>query len=250
MGQTEIIKASKWRRVVALLIDAITINFVLLTLTMYPLGVVDDFSLGIMLILSAIFGVKYVLYLFKDVRKGVSVGKWFMGIMIKNEDGTIPSTPSLYGRNVSLLFYPLDICYLLFNKNNQRFAESMSGTIVVFNLQRKTASKRFVMFICYILFMIVVLFVTRIVSLKTTEYYRLAINEIEKNEEIIKETGGIRGYGWYVEGSEGGGGLQRQSSLYIKVKGKVKDIDVIASSAKNRGDEEWFGTRVYISKKR
>ena len=74
--------------------------------------------------------------------------------------------------------------------------------------------------------------------MKSSEAYKVAIIEIEQNQEILLETGGIKGYGIMPKGNisitDGNG----QAQLGIKVLGNEKDLNVRVYLTKEP-NEKW-----------
>ena len=63
-------------------------------------------------------------------------------------------------------------------------------------------------------------------AMKNSDAYKVAITEIEKNEEILSETGGITGYGMMPTGNVSISNGNGQAQLEIKVLGNEKDLNV------------------------
>lgn len=62
--------------------------------------------------------------------------------------------------------------------------------------------------------------------MKNSDAYKLAIKEIEKNQEILTETGGIKGYGMIPSGSINITNGYGQAQMDIKVLGNETDLSV------------------------
>lgn len=62
--------------------------------------------------------------------------------------------------------------------------------------------------------------------MKNSGAYKVALKEIEQNEEILTETGGIKGYGMMTSGSVSISNGNGQAQLQIKVMGNKKDLNV------------------------
>ena len=61
--------------------------------------------------------------------------------------------------------------------------------------------------------------------MKNSEAYKAAITEIEKDEQIIIETGGIKGYGIMPTGNISIYDGQGHAHLEIKILGNIKDVN-------------------------
>lgn len=66
-------------------------------------------------------------------------------------------------------------------------------------------------------------------TMKSSDAYKTAINEIENSREVLAATGGITGYGFMPNGSINYSGSRGDAQLTITVKGKEKDADVYIS---------------------
>lgn len=76
------------------------------------------------------------LYLLKDSIRGISLGKWCVGLMIRDAHylDKIPSLWILSVRNfIALTTYPFEFGKIVFDSNNQRFVDVYFVTIVVEN---------------------------------------------------------------------------------------------------------------------
>lgn len=85
-------------------------------------------------------------------------------------------------------------------------------------------------------FMLFILFV--ITMMKRTDAYKVAIQNIQLNEAIIEETGGITGYGMFPSGSVEYSNSEGQAEFNIKVLGKQKNINV-RTYLEKESDGEW-----------
>jgi hypothetical protein len=74
--------------------------------------------------------------------------------------------------------------------------------------------------------------------MKNSDAYKVAIIEIEKNEKIITETGGIKGYGMMPTGNVSTSNGQGQAQREIKVLGNTKDLNVSVYLEKE-SDGQW-----------
>lgn len=78
----------------------------------------------------------FFLYMLKDLIKGISIGKWCVGLMIRDAayPDIIPSLWILIKRNfIALTAYPFEFGKIIFDENNQRFADINFATIVIDN---------------------------------------------------------------------------------------------------------------------
>lgn len=236
-------KASRISRVLAFLIDHFIITFLFFALIFKVVDSsatnienLDDLPLIILYILLAWF----LFYFGKDTFQGRSPGKWFMGIIVRDEKEhtTVPSIKKLFIRNILLILLPVEFVTLTVNSNKKRLGDTITKTVVLKNPVTPKIIPRILIMVS-----LGVLFFASILSsgsgiMKNSGAYKASVKAIEQNEEILTETGGIEGYGTIPSGtisiSEGYGNAR----LQIKVHGKEKDVTVHTYLEKKPG-EEW-----------
>ena len=110
-------KSSRKRRIAAILIDHFVMTFLMVSIAFLILGPnfideknQDNFTIIMLLVMIPGFFV----YFAKDSIKGVSVGRWIMGIMVRNEIdfNTIPSFWKMLIRNVFIIIWPIEFIVL------------------------------------------------------------------------------------------------------------------------------------------
>ena len=176
--------------------------------------------LGILLSLLLLLG--------RDSKKGVSLGRWVMAIMVRDQydPRTVPDFRRLLLRNVYLILWPIEFFVLTSSKEKQRMGDKAAKTIVLKSTTKPSKALRLSLllgiFIGFFTFML--LFITY--ALKNSDAYEVAIHEIERNEQVIQETGGIVGYGMFTTGGISSVNGFGQAALGIKVKGNKKDVQV------------------------
>ena len=74
--------------------------------------------------------------------------------------------------------------------------------------------------------------------LKNSEVYKVASHKIKLNQEIINETGGIKGFGMIPTGNVNISNGHGKANLTIKVLGNNKDLNVHTYLTKEP-DGEW-----------
>jgi len=198
--------SSRKRRIAAFLIDHFTMTFLIVAIVFMSLGTdfmnETNFSnmMGKMLPTMLI---GFLLYFAKDSIKGISPGKWIMGIMVRdeNEPTQIPSFGRLFIRNLFVIIWPIEFIVLASSQEKKRLGDKTAKTIVVKNSNKPTKTPRILALtgigIAYFAFLF--LFIGS--AMKNSDAYKVAISEIEKNEEIISEIGGIKDYGMMPTGS-------------------------------------------------
>lgn len=76
-------------------------------------------------------------------------------------------------------------------------------------------------------------------QLKNSEAYKVAINQINSMPTVQEATGGIDGYGWYIEGFVKENSQTDSANFLLTVKGRKKDIDILCLMGKNE-DGQWI----------
>ncbi|MDQ7960398.1 RDD family protein [Flavobacterium lindanitolerans] len=104
---TTLLKSSRKRRFAAFIIDHFVLSFLIVSICFLALGpdFIDKASTGKITSLPWIMSLGFLLYLLKDSIRGISIGKWAMGIMVRDENNPnqIPSTGRLFLRNLPFI---------------------------------------------------------------------------------------------------------------------------------------------------
>ncbi len=181
-----------------------------------------------------------LLYLAKDNYKGISFGKWVMGIIVRDENSKIhsPSHLNLFARNLPLIIWPIEFIAILFSKNKQRLGDKLGKTLVFRNQERPKKLLRVLSIIGLGLIFFVFFFTFVSSALKSSEAYKLAISEIERNEEIIDYVGGIKDYGWMPTGKVSVQNGEGTATYEINVIGENKEMSVKVELTKPK-NKEW-----------
>lgn len=248
MDKIEYKVASRWRRAGGILIDIVVVNCLILSLLMFPIGIVNELFL-IVLMTVMLIPVKYVFYLFKDVYRGISLGKWIMGTAVRVSYATdeIPPFKELVTRNGSLLIFPIDAIHILINKDKLRLSEKATDTTVVLNPMRSSVQARLIKLVILLGTMYCLVVGARGMYFRTTDYYAQALENIEKDENILEATGGIVGYGWFAEGTEAKA-QYGYGHLYIKVIGRNKTVNVYIDTFTDEDSKgKWIAGEPYMS---
>ncbi len=170
----------------------------------------------------------FILYFAKDSLKGISAGKWIMGIMVRDENNQneIPSFGRLLLRNLFITIWPVEFIALATNDQKKRLGDKVAKTIVVKNPNKPTKFPRILALIGVGVAFFVFVFLFAGSAMKNSDAYKVATKEIEQNKEIIAETGGIKGYGMMPTGNISIANGQGKAQLEIKVLGNTKDLNV------------------------
>lgn len=226
-----LVLSSRKRRIVAFILDHFILTFLIVSSIFLFLGpsYLDNIDSGktfSTILFGLIFG--FGIYFSKDSFRGISPGKWIMGIMVRDEKNRneIPSFGRLLLRNMVIIIWPIEFIVLALSDNKKRIGDILAKTLVLKNPNKPEKLPRVLSLIGVGVMFFIFFFAFIGNAMKNSEAYKLAIQEIEKNSEIKKETGGIVGYGFMPTGNINVSGDEGQAQLEITVKGKLKDIDV------------------------
>lgn len=223
--------SSRKRRIAAFLIDHFVLTFLMVSIVFLALGpnYMDENNIGKMTsTMLAVMLPGFLLYFAKDSIQGISIGKWIMGIMVRDQinSNEIPSFGRLLVRNLFIIIWPVEFIVLAANQDKKRLGDKVAKTIVVKNPSKPTKLPRVLALagIGIAFFAFTFFFVGA--AMKNSDAYKVAIKEIEKNQEILDETGGIKGYGFIPAGNVNISNGNGQAQLEIKVLGNEKDMSV------------------------
>ena len=200
-------KAPIYKRVIAYAID----HVLLTSLIVFGAFATTDFNAmegvgGVLSIFGLFFKVLFLgmaFYMCKDFIKGVSFGKWLMGIAVRDQEDfeKVPSYGRLFIRNVPVLIWFVELIMLLVDSNRQRLGDKWAKCHVV-------ETRKYVKVLPLVLSIVLgaVVFVFAIVfvtfkAIKGSPAYQLAEQEIRANESLINEIGPIQEFGWFPFGS-------------------------------------------------
>ena len=225
------LKSSRKRRIAAFVIDHFVMTFLMVSLFFIALApnFMDENKRSKMIIaMLAVMLLGFLLYFAKDSIKGISAGKWIMGIMVRDENNQneIPSFGRLLLRNLFIIIWPVEFIVLAANDQKKRLGDKVARAVVFKNPNKPAKFPRILAIISagVIFFMFVFLLVGS--AMKNSDASKAAISEIEKNEQIIIETGGIKGYGIMPTGNVSIYDGQGHAQLEIKILGNTKDVNV------------------------
>jgi len=223
--------ASGKRRVAAYMIDHVTITVILVGTVFLTLGTdfLDNNSISkLFTVLFGVMGPGFFLYFAKDSIKGISFGRWVMGIMVRDEKEPekAPSFGHLLLRNLFLIIWPIELIKLASSPEKKRLGDNYAKTIVVRNPNKPSKFLRILPLVAVAIISLTSLVIFVGSAMKSSEAYKTAVEQIEQNEQILNETEGIKGYGMMPAGSvniENGYG---QAQLQITVLGNERDVEV------------------------
>lgn len=241
---SKIEKAGLHLRIIAFLID----HFIIVAIAFIPFflsfnKVIDDtesiFSFALKIVLIA-----FLLYLIKDSILGISIGKWFMGIKVREKEDyhKVPGVFRLLVRNIFTFLWLIELIVLVASKDQRKLGDKLAKTEVVKETKNRNMTVRIILIIL-IAILFITIFITSIIFgtiniVKSSDGYHKAIDYIEGNQMIQQETGEILDYGRFPLGGisiENGYG---NANFDIKVIGKKETVIVHISLTKNPG-EEW-----------
>lgn len=232
MTQSNFIKSSRKRRIAAFLIDHFVITFLMVTILYLFSGDVimdgDNPEQIIPLLLSVLIP-GFILYFGKDSYQGISVGKWIMGIMVRDENdfNKVPSIGRLFLRNLFLIIWPIEFIVLAISEQKRRLGDTVAKTVVLRNSAKSSKALRIIAMISVVMMFSVFMFFIVGGTMKKSDAYKTAIVEIEKNEQLKTETGTIVDYGMIPSGSIKVGDGYGEALLEIKVIGEKETIPVV-----------------------
>ncbi|WP_179321137.1 RDD family protein [Winogradskyella helgolandensis] len=229
--EKEYILSSRKRRIAAFLIDHFTFTFLIVGIVFLSLG--TDFmdennfnNLTSKMLPTMLIG--FLIYFAKDSIKGISPGKWVMGIMVRNENNSneVPSFGKLLIRNLFLIIWPVEFIVLASSQEKKRLGDKTTKAIVVKNPNKPEKLPRILALIGTGIAFFTFTFLFAGSAMKNSDAYKVAVSKIEQNEEIILETGGITGYGMMPTGNVNISNGNGQAQLEIKVLGYKRDLNV------------------------
>lgn len=239
-----LLKSSRKRRIVAYFIDHVVISFLIISTIFSFLGIdfvekSDTPKFVQTILFTMLFG--FFFYFSKDAIKGISPGKWVMGIMVRDQNdlNVKPSFARLFLRNITLVIWPIEFIVLATSDKKLRLGDNLSKTVVLENPNKPSKTPRIIaLIIIGIGFFIFMLFFAAN-ALKNSGAYKKAVENIEQSDDIKNKTGGIIGYGMIPTGNIQTSNGYGQANLNITVKGKKKDVEVEAYLEK-QPDREWI----------
>ena len=235
--------SSRKRRIAAFLIDLFIMMFLLFFMIYLFIDSEEFNQRNQDKIQSTIQSVilPWILFCFaKDSFRGSSIGKWIMGIRIRDSEypDEIPSFFRLFMRNTFLIIIPIEFIVLASNKDKKRLGDKLSRTIVVKNPNSQSVILKAFTLLSFIIafFSLTFLFVFSLI--KQSDAYKTAVIHIEKNEVLREEIGGIKDYGIIPSGNINTSNGKGNARLEITVIGEEKEVEVTVILTKE-SQGEW-----------
>ncbi len=229
--EQELNLASRKRRIGAFVIDHFVMTFLMVSICFLAIGpnfMAEDNMDKMTTTMLAIMLPGLILYFSKDSIKGISIGKWIMGIMVRDASSPaeVPSFGRLLTRNLYVIIWPVEFIVLASSDEKKRLGDKTAKTIVVKNPNKPTRLPRILTLVGVGITFFVFMFLFVGAAMKNSGAYKVAVNEIENNQEILIKTGGINGYGMMPTGNVNITNGYGQAQLEIEVLGNEKDINV------------------------
>lgn len=113
-----------------------------------------------LLILLSVLLPGFILYFAKDSYQGISLGKWIMGIMVRDQNNLnkVPSFGRLFLRNLFLIIWPIEFLILATNKQNKRLGDTLTKAVVLKNPIRSSKSSRIIALISVVILFFVFIY--------------------------------------------------------------------------------------------
>jgi uncharacterized RDD family membrane protein YckC len=221
--------SSRKRRIAAFMIDHFVMTFLMVSIVFLALGPnfmdesnIDNLTTTMLVVMLPGF----LLFFAKDSIKGISVGKWVMGIMVRDvtNPNEVPSFVRLLVRNLFIIIWPVEFIVLASSKEKKRLGDKTAKTIVVKNPDKPTKLPRTLVLAVVGVVFSTFTFLYSGTAMKNSDAYKTAVQEIENNQEILNEIGGIKGYGMMPKGNVNNSNGNGHAQLEITVIGNEKDL--------------------------
>ncbi|PTB97352.1 RDD family protein [Marivirga lumbricoides] len=235
-------QSSRKRRIAAFMIDHFVMTLLMVSVVFLALGpnFIEENDFGKMtIVMLTVMIPGFILYFAKDSIKGISIGKWIMGIMVRDDKkiDEIPSFGRLFIRNLFIIIWPVEFIVLAASHEKKRLGDKTANTIVVKNPDKPSKLPRITALVGIVVAFFAITIIFAGTAMKSSEAYKVAVNEIEQNQEILDKTGGIKGYGMMPAGSVNISNGMGYAQLEIKVEGNEVDLNVSVYLTKQPGGE-------------
>ena len=223
-------KAHFWLRAGAFMIDHFFLCFILFILIV-PFGIlasgdIESDSAIMPVTFFVIMLIGAFVYCLKDIVKGQSLGKYAVGIAVRNRDDAleIPSAGSLFLRNIFTFLWPVELIVLACSKT--KLGDKIAGTDV-YRISKKP--KLAIIIIAGVLTIVIftgslILGVSAMIRIHPS--YQMALSYIETNPRIIAQVGEVESFGFFPTGSISTSGGRGQAEFTIRVVGSDDTIRV------------------------
>lgn len=231
--------ASRKSRVIAYFLDfsifLTTIFIISMVLILMSFDEIENIGLPLIFFSIGMF-LFLILFIFKDIYKGKSLGKWLLGISVREEGNinNVPSISKLFLRNLTLVLGFIEFLVLAVDQDKQRIGDKLAHTVVVKTKEMTVLKKIVVILSLFFLFIVlnIALFASIYLSFMNSDSYQVSEEYILNDSTVISETGGIEGFGYFPAASVNIANGHGEAFYTIKVKGKERDVYVDVSLAK------------------
>ncbi|MCB0735177.1 MAG: RDD family protein [Flavobacteriales bacterium] len=239
--QDEPILASPLKRLVGFMIDHILNISILMSAVMpfvFSIENEDEFPIGWFITLF-LLGFS-VLYGLRDSFKGVSLGKWVVGTMVRDQyDYTsIPSTGRLFIRNLLLILGWIEGVILMLDRQRRRAGDMVAKTVVLDNPIKAKLGKRILVAVVVIALLPVVILGTTFQGLSGSNAYEAAQEAIRNDGEVMELVGEIESMSKYPNSSIRTSGFHAYAEFEVGVDGSKQDV-VVEIKLHRDGDSPW-----------
>jgi uncharacterized RDD family membrane protein YckC len=223
--------ASIGRRIAAFFIDHILFTFCIVMGIFLMVGTEFEDIRGALIRIVGMLAILIpglFIYTAKDTVKGISPGKWVMGIMVRdaNDPTKVPNFGRLLVRNLLIFIWPVEMIILATNPERRRLGDQIGKTVVLNNPKKANKVARVIPVVLVAGILLSGMFLLVASTIKNSGAYEEAIVQIESDAEIIENTGGITGYGYLPMGSIQMTNGSGTADLTIIVKGNTSNARV------------------------
>jgi uncharacterized RDD family membrane protein YckC len=228
IAEQPVVVASRRRRIMAFLIDHVSIVFLTVATIFLIIGLRDVGDGSLFANMLPVMSLGLLLYFAKDSINGVSIGKGIMGIAVRDQNNPelTPSFGKLFVRNLFIIIWPIEFVVLLINDDKRRLGDRIAGCVVLSDSNSSERTVRVLALVSLLVLCFIATFFGGASMMKNSDAYKAAVRHIEADQQIISNTGGITGYGWWPTGNVSIRGKTGTADLEIKISGKSKDITV------------------------
>jgi len=172
--------------------------------------------------------IAFFVYCLKDIVNGRSLGKYLLGIAVRNSSNSMEKPPAskLILRNVFTFVWPIEFIALAFSKKKMKFGDQIADTDVFYVSKKNNTLGIIVAAILTVAVCSGTLIFGISTILKNDDSYKAAIRFIEADPEIVALVGDIKGYGFIPTGDLIYYGSHGEAIYSIKVIGSKRVIFV------------------------
>ena len=238
-------KANIGMRIIAFFIDQIiitTILFVPFIIFAFQNAQNDPAKLFLMIpiLMVAIF----LFLCLKDCVHGASIGKRALGLAVRNSQNAseVPSIPKLFLRNILMFICQIEFLVLVCSADKTKLGDKLARTDVFCVGKKVRISIIIITFVLAISIFVGSLLFSISSAFKNDSSYKMAVNYIESNPEIINLIGEVQNYGFMPTGSlnyrVNNGQKYSHAAYTIKVIGS-KDTTYVYIQMEKKTDKDW-----------